>query len=99
MKTMVESMARATLPWAYSTEPVRGFGRQEDIDRCLCCCHDAAACDYCDGHGNVRLPAEIDAELLKELLRLRVCKRQIAEQMGVSRMTVYRYARKAGLGL
>lgn len=86
----------ATLPWLSTDakEAVRRFSKkeQQDIDRCLSCQHSASCCDRCDGRGNVRMREDkYDPALLREMLRLRVCKKEAARRMGISRRTLYTY--------
>lgn len=93
MITMREEMSRATLPWnsVDAMTVTRYTTDQKAIDRCLCCCHSSSACDYCDGRGNVKMPKKDDnLETLRELLKLRVCRSEMARTLQVSRPTLYR---------
>ena len=85
----------ATLPWRSpdaGTVRRRADVDQRSIDRCLSCGYAASCCDYCDGHGHVRMKDnKYDPEILRELLRLRVCKKEAARRLGVSRQTLYNY--------
>ncbi len=96
---------RAVAPWL--SVDAAGVGadlprtEQGRIDYCLSCPHAECLCDLCDGCGNLRTVAkrgrkraEYDVSLLRELLRLRVCDRLIAERLGVSRRTVVTIKRR-----
>lgn len=90
---------RATMPWRSPDavcEKDVPTTPQQNIDRCLCCQFAQNACDRCDGSGNLKAmrTATYDLELLRDMLRTRVCKAQIARNIGVSRMTVYRAAKR-----
>lgn len=88
----------ATLPWRsvdagcpmqYPAEP------QCNIDRCLNCKHPTGCCDRCDGKGNIHKKGRsYDPDLLREMLRLKVCPEDIARCLGVSRATCFRYIRR-----
>lgn len=96
-KTIIQQMAEAIPPWFSidATEKITvSHAPQEQIDRCLCCRHESAVCDYCDGRGNVRMPNKYDPELLQELLKLRICSKEMAKRMGVSRRSLFYYLRK-----
>lgn len=93
----------ATLPWQSTDagEPRRYSPEdQRDIDRCLCCQFEADCCDRCDGFGHVRRrKGEVDLDMLRELLKLRICKKEAARRLGVSRWTLYKHmARMAEAG-
>lgn len=95
--TMVESARSAVLPWK-SVDAATIMDSplpQQDIDICLCCEHCSDACDRCDGRGNIsrkqgRPRAEIDVERLRDLLRLRLCNKEICAALGVSASTLLR---------
>lgn len=85
----------ATLPWR---SPDAGCLRkvtrteQSSIDRCLSCGYDASLCDLCDGRGHIRQRGyKYDPDLLREVLRLRVCRAEAARRLGISRQTLYNY--------
>lgn len=91
-------------PW-FSVDaepPVSDFRheRQERIDVCLRCRHEASACDRCDGAGNLAAKnsaerlGSYDPDRLREMLRLKVCKRDMANRLGISRASLYRYIRR-----
>lgn len=85
----------ATRPWS---SPDAGALRkvtaeeQSGIDRCLSCGYAASCCDYCDGKGHLRLKEKkYDPALLREVLRLRICRAEAARRLGISRRTLYYY--------
>lgn len=95
MQTLYESAAGAVLPWN-SLDAVSGqFDAlpQQSIDVCLMCIHAASHCDNC-GEWNTaktgRPRKEVDTELLRDMLRLKRCNRDICMALGVSERTVQR---------
>ena len=90
VKTLVEQAAGAVRPWHSPDAGDDPFSSlpQQSIDICLMCRHCADACDSCDGSGNVskrgRPTKEIDTALLKEMLKLRRCNKEMCAALGVS---------------
>lgn len=100
----------AVAPWFSldaGTQLCKTYAPQSEIDFCLSCPHTECLCDRCDGQGNVRRKkksgcektdlgrcVEHKTEELMELLRLRVCNRQIAETLGVTYRTVSNIKRR-----
>lgn len=100
-KTLRESALSAVRPWrSIDAEPEwAGFETipQQKIDVCLMCSYCADACDVCDGDGNLkkvnrrgRPRKEIDAELLREMLKLRRCRKDMCRALGISDKTLQR---------
>ena len=98
---LVRSALSAVPPWrSPDSEPGRGrewYERipQQKIDICLMCPFCADSCDVCDGNGNLhgkrgRPKKEIDAELLREMLKLHRCREDICTALGVSAATLDR---------
>lgn len=88
----------ATPPWR-SPDAQRAYYTptpQREIDLCLCCHFAQNACDRCDGRGNLRSRRSdaYDLDQLREMMKLCVCKAQIARNVGVSRSTVHRLVKR-----
>lgn len=108
MRTVQMLMASAKAPWnsldaltayKYTVTP------QEEIDFCLSCCLCASSCDRCDGRGNLRMQkngtvcrgrprAEIDTELLLEMLSLKRRNKEICAALGISEPTLIKEKRR-----
>lgn len=93
--TLSESAARAVLPWNSLDAVSDQFDAlpQQSIDICLMCCHAASRCDHCGEWNTTKIGRprkEIDTELLREMLRLKRCNREICAAFGVSERTVQR---------
>lgn len=94
----------AVLPWNSPDAEISrydDYGKlpQQDIDVCLMCELCAGACDVCDGHGNVRgsrgrPKVEIDTELLRKMLRLRKCNKELCAALNVSYGTLNKYKKE-----
>ena len=87
----------AVRPWNSldAGKPITNALPQQEIDRCLSCTYCADACDRCDGKGNLagergRPRAQYDAELLRELLRLKRCRADICAALNISTRTLAR---------
>lgn len=95
--TLTDSAAGAIRPW-FSLDAVcadNDFERlpQQSIDVCLMCPHCASHCDHCGEwntkhHGRPR--KEIDTDLLKEMLRLKRCNKEVCTALGISVKTLQR---------
>lgn len=93
--TLTESAAGAVLPW----NSLDAVGEtiytlpQQNIDICLMCKYSSAHCENC-GDWNTRKVGrprkEIDTELLKEMLKLRRCNKEICAALGVNERTLQR---------
>lgn len=95
--TLYESAKGATLPWfsldagtdtehaPYDAVP------QQSIDICLSCPYHADRCETC-GDWNAqkrgRPKADVDLELLREMLTLKKCNRELCAIFGVSKRTL-----------
>lgn len=100
MRTMYDLASTAVLPWKSPDADQNSTTEyadlpQQDIDICLMCQHCASACDKCDGKGNLRRsggrPAiSVDGDLLRRMLRLRKCNREICAALGCSTRTLIR---------
>lgn len=103
MTTLYEKLSLSVPPWR-SLEAISAFKDddpllalpQQEIDVCLMCEHCADACDRCDGKGNLgqkrgRPAKEIDTAKLRDLLRLRVCNREMCAALGVGERTLQKY--------
>lgn len=97
--TLIDSARSAVHPWfSLDAEAEQDdFERlpQQRIEICLMCPHCAAACDKCDGDGNLRGERgrprkEIDVVLLREMMRLRKCNSAMCAALGVSKRTLNR---------
>lgn len=93
--TLVESAAGATLPWNSIDAASAMFDAlpQQSIDICLMCPHHAEYCDVCSDWNTEkrgRPKAKIDYEMLREMMKLRRCNREICAALGVSERTVQR---------
>lgn len=87
--TLAESAAGACLPWNSIDAESDLFDAlpQQSIDICLMCSHCADHCDHCGEwnakrHGRPR--KEIDTDLLREMLTLKKCNREICAALGIS---------------
>lgn len=74
---------------------------EQEVRVCLMCEHCADACDICDGLGNLtqkrragRQPLDIDLDLLRDMMRLRRCNREMCAALGVGDTTLRRYKKK-----
>lgn len=93
---LVKSAYRAKAPWydfsfGYENVP------QQEIDFCLSCPYSEASCDRCNGKGKIaddtkrgRPKIEIDGATIREMLRLRMCKKDICKNLNISDKTYYR---------
>ena len=93
--TLYESASRATLPWrSIDAEQSVSFETlpQQEIDVCLMCPHRADACARCNGTGILaergRPKKEIDIALLREMLKLKRCNRDMCAALNVSERTL-----------
>lgn len=91
--TLVESAQGAVYPWNSldAGEPLYNELPQQSIDICLMCPHHAEYCDTCsdwrtDKRG--RPKAKIDYEMLREMMKLRRCNREICAALGVGKDTL-----------
>ena len=93
--TLYESVLGATLPW--NSLDAQRKARidvlpEQDIEICLSCRLRAEDCDRCDGKGNLatrgRPRKEIDTELLREMLRLKRCRKDICAALGIGKDTL-----------
>ncbi len=100
---LYESALRAKVPWRDAN--VRSdyhFDNlpQQDIDICLTCPLHADSCDICDGRRNLtsgkrgREKREVDYKLLREMMRLKKCNREMCNALGVSKSTLARIKRE-----
>ena len=100
---LVESAYRAKAPWydfslSYETEHKNYLNvPQQEIDFCLSCPYSEASCDRCNGMGKIaddtnrgRPKIEIDGATIREMLRLRMCKKDICKNLNISDRTYYR---------
>lgn len=93
--TLSESAARATLPWNSIDAGSAMFDAlpQQSIDICLMCQHSASHCEHC-GEWNTKKTGrhrkEYDADLLREMMTLRRCNKDICAALGVSERTLRR---------
>ena len=93
--TLYESAAGACLPWKSIDAVSDMFDAlpQQSIDICLNCKYSSNHCEYC-GDWNVKKTGrprkEIDTELLREMLRLKRCNKEICAALGVNERTVQR---------
>ena len=87
--TLAESAAGAVLPWNSIDAESDLFDAlpQQSIDICLMCSHHSDRCDHC-GDWNAKRQGrprkEIDTELLREMLTLKKCNREICAALGIS---------------
>lgn len=62
---------------------------EQEIEICLMCSLRADDCDRCDGKGNLatrgRPRKPIDTELLREMLRLKRCNKDICTALGIGK--------------
>lgn len=93
--TLVESARSAVYPWNSidAGDPLYNALPQQNIDICLMCPHCAEHCDNCsewnaDKRG--RPKASIDYEMLREMMKLRRCNRELCAAFGVSKRTIQR---------
>lgn len=91
--TLMESAAGATLPWNSIDAASAMFDAlpQQSIDICLMCPHHAEHCDVCSDWNTEkrgRPKAKIDYDMLREMMKLRRCNREICAALGVSERTV-----------
>lgn len=94
----------AFLPWnsPYREDNVLyDFERlpQQSIDICLLCPLHSDSCDKCDGERNLsngigRPKAEIDTELLRDMLRLRRTNKEMCDALGVGLSTLQKAKRE-----
>ena len=95
MQTLYESAAGAVLPWNSIDAVSDMFDAlpQQSIDFCLNCAHSASHCENC-GDWNLKKtgrPRKVtDTEMLREMLRLKRCNKDICTALGVSERTVQR---------
>lgn len=95
--TLTESASRAVLPWR-SLDAERDKDAidrlpQQNIEICLSCEHCASHCENCrdwQGIKSGRPRKEIDIELLREMLHLRRCNREMCAALGCSERTLQR---------
>lgn len=100
--TIVESASNAVRPW-FSLDAITdgddSYYRlpQQSIDVCLMCKHCAEHCEHC-GDWNTqrrgRKRAEIDMELLKEMMKLKRRNSEMCASLGINERTLQR-AKKA----
>lgn len=91
----------AVAPWN-STEAESGFFErlpQQEIDVCLFCLHQAEYCDNCNdwtrGKEKPGRPKkEIDRELLRKMMRLRRCNKEMCAALGISVGTLSKYKKE-----
>lgn len=95
--TLTESAAGAVLPWfsleAKSEELDYERLPQQNIDVCLMCTHSANHCDICADWAKKkpgRPRANIDTELLKEMMKLRRCNEEMCKALGINKRTLQR---------
>lgn len=87
--TLAESAAGAVLPWNSIDAESAMFDAlpQQSIDICLMCQHCSDHCDHC-GDWNAshtgRPRKEVDIPLLREMLTLKKCNREICSALGIS---------------
>ena len=91
--TLAESARRAVLPWNSLDALTIEALPQQEIDICLLCTYHADACDRCDGKGNLakdvgRPKKEIDITLLREMLKLKRCNKEMCAALHVSEATL-----------
>lgn len=99
--TLEESAMGAVLPWnslyredrrSYETLP------QQEIDICLLCPLHATSCDKCDGERNVttigRPKANLDTELLRNMMRLRRTNKEMCAALNISEPTLIKAKKK-----
>ena len=93
--TLSESAAGAVLPWNSldAISDVFDALPQQSIDICLMCRHGASHCENC-GDWNIqktgRPRKDIDAALLKEMMTLKRCNKEMCAALGVSERTLQR---------
>ena len=96
--TLAESASRAVLPWNSldAENPLFETLPQQRIDICLMCPHSASHCDNCNDYTRLkrRPKAKIDTELLKEMLRLRRCNKEMCEALKISEPTLIKAKKK-----
>lgn len=102
MRTIAERASRACLPWnsvdagkAVKFESLP----QQKIDICLMCPLHAGSCDHCDGHRTVkkdrgRPRAEVDTELLREMMKLKRPNTEICAALGIGKTKLAEEKRK-----
>ena len=96
--TLSESAAGAVLPW-FSLDAVNDNYDalpQQSIDICLMCERCASHCDHCGDWNTKRMGRprkEIDTELLKEMMKLKRCNKEMCAALGVSERTLQRAKR------
>lgn len=97
--TLAESAARARLPWNSIDAESAMFDAlpQQSIDICLMCTHSASHCEHCgewrtETRGRRR--KEINYDLLREMLTLKRCNREMCQALGIS-LTTLQEAKKA----
>ena len=93
--TLVESAKSAVLPWngPDAGETLFSALPQQSIDICLMCPHHAEHCEVCSDWNTEkrgRPKAQIDYDMLREMMKLRRCNREICAALGVSERTVQR---------
>lgn len=100
MLTLYDRTQNAVLPW-YSPDAESDFYEferlpQQKIEVCLLCPLQATDCARCDGQRNLkrerrgRPKIEIDTEQLREMMRLRLCNKEMCAALGVKRDTLIR---------
>ena len=101
MNTLYIGAQKAVRPWnsVDAGEPIRHELPQQKIEICLCCPLCADSCDFCDGNRFVkqkrgRRKADVDTELLREMLVLRKCNREMCAALNVSKATLTRYKKQ-----
>lgn len=91
--TLAESARSAVLPWNSLDALTIDVLPQQEIDVCLMCALHADACDRCDGKGNLsasvgRPKKEIDMSLLREMLKLKRCNKDMCSALNISEATL-----------
>jgi len=93
--TLSESAAGAVLPWNSLDAVNENYDAlpQQSIDICLMCQHSASHCENC-GDWNTRKTGrprkEVDTELLKEMMKLKRCNKEMCAALGVNERTLQR---------
>lgn len=87
--TLAESAAGAVMPWNSIDAVSDQFDSlpQQCIDICLMCQHCADHCEHCgdwNANRNGRPRKEVDFTLLREMLALKKCNREICSALGIS---------------
>lgn len=93
--TLSESAAGAVLPWNSLDAVNDSFDAlpQQSIDICLMCKYSSAHCDHCGDWNTKKMGRprkEIDTDLLREMLKLRRCNKDMCVALGISERTLQR---------